>query len=101
MVDEDNDQKLKALESRLKAARKDHDKGSDEEPVSISGAALKLGVELVAGVMVGAFIGYHIDAWLGTNPFGLIVMIFLGFGAGIKNVLGEARKLQDKIDDES
>ncbi|MDD7911258.1 MULTISPECIES: AtpZ/AtpI family protein [Pseudovibrio] len=49
--------------------------------------ALKLSSEFVAGVLVGAGIGWMADTWLGTKPWGLIVFLMLGFGAGILNLL--------------
>lgn len=51
------------------------------------GAALRLGGEFVAGVMVGAGLGWLFDRFLGTSPWGLIVFVLLGFGAGLLNVL--------------
>ena len=50
---------------------------------------LKLSSEFIAGVVVGALIGYLCDRFLGTAPFGLIVFLLLGFAAGILNVLRE------------
>jgi len=43
----------------------------------------RLSSELVAGVLVGAVIGWGIDRLLSTSPFGLIVFFLLGFVAGI------------------
>jgi ATP synthase protein I len=34
-----------------------------------------------------ALIGWVIDRFAGTTPFGLLVMLFLGFGAAISQVL--------------
>ena len=42
--------------------------------------------ELVAGVVVGAFIGWAFDSWLGTAPTFMVVMFFLGAAAGMMNV---------------
>ena len=50
---------------------------------------LKLSSEFIAGVVVGAGLGWFIDSVAGTSPFGLIVFLLLGFGAGILNVLRE------------
>ena len=50
---------------------------------------LKLSSEFIAGVLVGALIGYLFDRFLGTSPFGLIVFLLLGFAAGVLNVLRE------------
>ena len=41
----------------------------------------------MAGVLVGAAIGWAIDRWLGISPWGLIVFLLLGFAAGVINVM--------------
>ncbi|MEE2868564.1 MAG: AtpZ/AtpI family protein [Pseudomonadota bacterium] len=51
---------------------------------------MKLSSEFIAGVLVGAGIGWVADQWLGTSPFGLIVFLLLGFVAGVLNVLRAA-----------
>ncbi len=53
---------------------------------SAMGAGLRVGSELVAGVLVGGFLGWWLDRWLGTSPLGLLVMLFLGMAAGFWNV---------------
>ena len=50
---------------------------------------LKLSSEFIAGVVVGAGLGWGIDHLAGTSPFGLIVFLLLGFAAGVFNVLRE------------
>lgn len=52
--------------------------------------ALRLSSEFIAGVIVGAVIGYTIDMLAGTLPWGLIIFLLLGFVAGILNVLRSA-----------
>ena len=42
--------------------------------------------ELVAGVVVGTFIGWAFDNWLGTSPTLMVVFFFLGSAAGMMNV---------------
>ncbi|MEX6505670.1 AtpZ/AtpI family protein [Jiella sp. M17.18] len=55
----------------------------------MQGAAegLKLASEFLAGVLVGAGIGYGIDRLAGSSPFGLIVFLLIGFAAGAVNVI--------------
>jgi len=48
---------------------------------------LRLSTELVAGVLVGAGIGWMIDYGLGISPWGFIVFLLLGFAAGVMNVM--------------
>jgi ATP synthase protein I len=52
---------------------------------------LRLSTELVAGVLVGAGIGWALDRWLGISPWGLIVFLLLGFAAGVLNVVRAVR----------
>lgn len=50
----------------------------------------RLSSELIAGVIVGALIGWGIDHLLSTSPWGLIVFVLLGFTAGVVNVIRSA-----------
>jgi ATP synthase protein I len=52
--------------------------------------AFKLSSEFIAGIAVGIGIGWFVDRMAGTSPWGLIVFLLLGFGAGILNVLRSA-----------
>lgn len=42
--------------------------------------------ELVAGVVVGTFLGWALDSWLGTTPTFMVVFFFIGSAAGMMNV---------------
>lgn len=48
--------------------------------------ALRLGSEFVAAILVGAGIGFLVDLWLGTSPWILLVMLMIGFAAGVLNI---------------
>jgi ATP synthase protein I len=52
--------------------------------------AVKVSSEFIAGVVVGAVIGWLVDKLAGTSPWGLIVFLLLGFCAGVLNVLRTA-----------
>lgn len=56
------------------------------------GLAFKLAGEFVAGIMVGAGLGWGLDKVAGTAPFGMIVLLLLGFAAGVLNVVRSASK---------
>ena len=56
----------------------------------------QLSSELIAGVVVGALMGWGFDRLLSTSPFGLIVFVLLGFTAGVLNVIRSAGVAPDK-----
>jgi ATP synthase protein I len=59
---------------------------STADPSAIA-RGFRLSTELVAGVLVGAAIGWLLDRWLGISPWGMIVFLLLGFTAGVLNVM--------------
>jgi len=50
------------------------------------GLGFRIGIEFVVAVIVGTGLGWAIDRWLGTRPWGTIVLFFLGVGAGMLSV---------------
>ncbi len=90
---------FKKLDARLKALREKTDERSglgqrSDIPRSAMGYAFRIGVELVAGLLVGGVIGWLLDTWLGTLPLFLILFFFLGSAAGILNVYRAARQME-------
>jgi ATP synthase protein I len=91
--------RLGSLDQRLSEIR-DSRKLRTDQPGTESGdraartSAMALGFrlssELVAGVVVGAAIGWGFDRLLSTSPFGFIVFLLLGFVAGVVNVVRTA-----------
>ena len=49
--------------------------------------AVKLSSEFISAIVVGAMLGYLLDYFAGTTPWGMIVLLLLGFCAGVLNVL--------------
>ncbi len=85
--------RLQRLGERLAQANRPSEKGPDPRPnTDMSGFArgFRLSTEMVAGVAVGAFIGWLLDRWLGISPWGLILFLLLGFAAGVLNVMRAA-----------
>ncbi|WP_245413589.1 AtpZ/AtpI family protein [Mangrovicella endophytica] len=84
------DERREALAEKLRRHQAEQaDDGPRNNSRGFQGAAegLKLASEFVAGVLVGAGLGYLIDRFAGTSPFGLIIFLILGFAAGVMNVL--------------
>lgn len=59
------------------------------------GQAMRLSSEFIAGIVVGTGLGWIIDSVAGTSPWGLIIFLLLGFGAGVLNVLRSAGMVAD------
>jgi ATP synthase protein I len=97
--------RLGSLEHRLSALRDGRnirtdqsEAGSGDSSARASAMAMgfRLSSELIAGVGVGALMGWGFDRLLSTSPFGLIVFVLLGFTAGVLNVVRSAGVAQDK-----
>ena len=46
----------------------------------------RVGTELLAGLLIGAGIGWTLDQWVNTTPLFLIIFFILGGVAGIYNL---------------
>jgi ATP synthase protein I len=82
------------IAARLKAVRASNPKPSDEGAgggVSSgmshrqTGVAYRVLVDMIAGLLVGGFLGYWLDRWLGWAPYALVGGLLLGFAAGVNN----------------
>ena len=91
--------RLGRLDDRLSASRKDRQTRTDQSDgrtgtasanASAMARGFRLSSELIAGVLVGAVIGWGFDRLLSTSPWGLIVFFLLGFVAGVINVMRAA-----------
>lgn len=91
MNERDRPPSLEEFDARLRAAREEADAVAGRRPRRAAtgsglGFALRIGVELVAALIVGGGIGFLLDRWLGTAPWLLVVFFLLGAGAGFVNV---------------
>ncbi|MBV8779184.1 MAG: AtpZ/AtpI family protein [Alphaproteobacteria bacterium] len=50
------------------------------------GIGFRIGIEFVVAIIVATGLGWAFDRVLGTRPFAMIVMFFLGVAAGMLNV---------------
>ncbi|HMH70777.1 MAG TPA: AtpZ/AtpI family protein [Bradyrhizobium sp.] len=91
--------RLGSLDQRLSEIRGSRKIGTDQSgneqdaaqaKASAMAVGLRLSSELVAGVLVGAALGWGFDRLLSTSPWGLIVFLLLGFTAGVINVMRAA-----------
>ncbi|MBS0283268.1 MAG: AtpZ/AtpI family protein [Proteobacteria bacterium] len=84
------DARLKSLDERLQAARKDEalragaGKAADDAGYRLGNRVL---AELVGGMAGGALIGWVIDRFAGTSPWALLVMLALGTIVAFRNII--------------
>jgi ATP synthase protein I len=92
--DEGLSERLRDLERRLdvrRVAREEVTRAEAAPPVNAGyGMAMRLGADFVAGVAVGAALGWGFDRLFGTSPWGLMVFLLLGFAAGVLSLLRTA-----------
>jgi ATP synthase protein I len=92
------DQRLSKIRDGRKIRTDQPANGSGDGAARASAMArgFRLSSELIAGVVVGAAIGWGFDRLLSTSPFGLIVFFLLGFVAGVINVIRSAGVAPDR-----
>ena len=55
----------------------------------------RLASEFVAAILVGAGLGWIIDSFLPTRPWATVVLLLLGFAAGVLNVVRATKEIND------
>lgn len=87
-----DDEALRAWDARLRKARERVGRGRHRSgngaasPGEGWAVAVRVGVDLLAALVVGVAIGWGLDEWLGTRPWLMVVFFFLGSAAGTMNV---------------
>lgn len=61
--------------------------------------AFRLGTELTVATIIGGLLGYGLDSFFGTKPWGLVVGVVLGVAAGCLAVYRVAMTLTIEEDD--
>jgi len=74
------------LNRRIAEAQEKHTRGVTNAEGRAETRGWAIGIEFVGTVLVAGFIGWAIDKWagLGTSPWAMIVMLVLGFIAGVR-----------------
>lgn len=80
-------QKLGLALMRKQALKKQEEKDGGEGKQGGIARAVKLSSEFLASVIVGVVLGLGFDKIAGSLPWGLVFFLFLGFAAGVLNIL--------------
>lgn len=93
----DLDARRRALEAKLETIGRQRSAGTspDGRTANAPSGLVKLfrfSADFVSGVLAGALIGWVLDRFAGTRPWGLIVFLLLGFATGVYNLVKSAQR---------
>ncbi len=93
---------LESLALRLETERRQAQIEQDIRRTATSalGGGFRIAVEMLAALAVGTGLGYMADQILGTLPWFMVAGIFLGFAAGMRNMIRSAERMHAKRDGE-
>lgn len=77
------DSDLEIRHGQVEETRDDTDSNASGQGMAMG---MRISVEFVAAIIAGVVVGRGLDTWWGTDPWMLILFIFLGFGAGLLNI---------------
>ena len=83
------DARIESLEDRLSAAREREERRTAPKQPGLDAsyrAGNRVLAELLGGIVGGLLIGWVIDRFAGTSPWGLLVMLFLGIIVAFRNI---------------
>ncbi len=93
------DKRIDALEERLKAAQEREEKRQKPTAGAEADENYRIGnrvlAELIGGIGGGAFLGWVIDHFAGTSPWGLLVVMFLGIIVSFRNIIRISNRRPD------
>ncbi|NOT70681.1 MAG: ATP F0F1 synthase subunit I [Hyphomicrobium sp.] len=78
----------------INAKRAEAEKELDTARQTAFGQAFRYSAELLVGVGLGGVLGWALDRQFGTAPWLMILLVILGFSAGLLNVIRAAQKAQ-------
>ena len=99
----DGSQRSATTDLAARIARAKGERPQARQPVDKGGVAsganraFRLASEFVAAIIVGAGLGYGIDLLFGTRPWAMVILLLLGFAAGVLNVVRSAAELNAKV----
>ncbi len=93
------DARLDSLDERLKAVREREDErvkpAASAETDDSYRAGNRVLADLLGGIAGGLFLGWVIDHFAGTSPWGLLVMLFFGIFVAFRNIIRNSNRRPD------
>lgn len=101
MKNNDHLPSLDDLQAKIDKIKKPESGDSEASYGTDMGRAMRLIVDLMAGVIMGVGAGYFMDKWLTTQPLFMIIGLLLGMAAGVKNMLRSAELIDKKLTEQT
>lgn len=93
-------QRINASSKKSSRFSGDQEDSKEVASVSLASKTFRFATEFVAAVLVGLAIGYSIDQYFDTGPWGLLIWLALGMAAGIMSIVRAYRELTESIQSE-
>ena len=77
--DDDLDRRIAEAEARARPGQPNANGGE--------GTGMAMGIEFTGAVLVAAFLGWGVDHFAGTSPWGLMAGFVLGFATGVYSLI--------------
>jgi len=91
-----------SLDARIAAAKAAQARSAGSAEQRSENAGWAIGIEFVGAVLVSGFIGWLIDRYAGwhTSPWGMIILLVLGFAAGTRRAMQTSAQFDADAGDE-
>ncbi len=87
-----NNEELQAKIQEAKRQQEAHEAKTKPKQQDFGAGVFSIAIELVAGVLVGGFVGYYVDHFLNSSPWGLLIFLLFGAASGFYNVYKSSMK---------
>ena len=71
--------------------REENNNNKENSALHVVWRASLVGIHLCATTLVGLAIGFYLDKFLGTRPWLTLIFLFLGIGAGFREIFKYAK----------
>lgn len=102
ILTDDQPSEPESLDARIAAAKAAQARSGASAETRSENAGWAIGIEFVGAVLVSGFIGWLIDRYAGlhTSPWGMIILLVLGFAAGTRRAMQTSAQFDADVGDD-
>lgn len=91
--------RLSDLDQRIDRTVEEHREEESRPSIhaNVGRYGFRMVTDFMAAIIVGGLIGYGLDTLFGTKPLMLLIMLLLGFAAGVASLLKTYKRMQAEI----